>query len=244
MYRQVKIVNIVIQMKQHQYQTIYETLKKQIQAGQFQEGQLLPSENELCSQFQTSRMTIRQALNELVNEGYIVRKHGKGSIVKTQIRRLGLLTFKGFSEVVEGAKTILIHEPKQGKWANPFFFKLTEKEEKLGCITLERLRLKEIEPLMLEHTFIPANLSKLVTEKLIEGSLFKSLKLWYDLEMISLEQSIRAIEAPTVIANTLQIKKGKPIIYIERKYFTNQDNVFIYSALYCQTDKYALFSER
>ena len=231
-------------MKQHQYQTIYETLKKQIQAGQFQEGQLLPSENELCSQFQTSRMTIRQALNDLVNEGYIIRRQGKGSIVKTQIRRLGLLNFKGFSEVVEGAKTVLIHEPKQRKWANPFFFKLTEKEEELGCITLERLRLKETEPLMLEHTFIPANLSRLVTEKLIEGSLFKSLKLWYDLEMISLEQSIRAIEAPMVIANTLQIKKGKPIIYIERKYITNQDNVFIYSALYCCTDKYALFSER
>ena len=49
-------------------------------------------------------MTIRQALNELVNEGYIVRRHGKGSIVKTQIKRLGLFTFKGFSEVVEGEK--------------------------------------------------------------------------------------------------------------------------------------------
>jgi DNA-binding GntR family transcriptional regulator len=44
-------------MKKHQYQTIYEALKKQIQAGQFQEGQLLPSENELCSQFQTTRMS-------------------------------------------------------------------------------------------------------------------------------------------------------------------------------------------
>jgi DNA-binding GntR family transcriptional regulator len=230
-------------MKKHQYQAIYEALKTQIQAGQFQEGQLLPSENELCSQFQTTRMTIRQALNELVNEGYIIRKHGKGSIVKTQIRRLGLLTFKGFSEVVEGAKTILIHKPTQGNWANLFFFELTEKEQKLGCITLERLRLKETEPLMMEHTFIPANFSKLTTEQLIEGSLFRSLKSWYDLEMISLEQSIRAIEAPANIAKTLQIKKGKPIIYIERKYITNKDNTFIYSALYCHTDKYALFSE-
>ena len=230
-------------MKKHQYQTIYEALKTQIQAGQFQEGQLLPSENELCLQFQTTRMTIRQALNELVNEGYIIRKHGKGSIVKTQMKRLGLLTFKGFSEVVEGAKTVLIHEPKQANWSNDFFFPLTEKEQKIGCITLERLRLKESEPLMLECTFIPANFSKLITDTLIEGSLFRSLKDWYDLEMVNLEQSIRAIEAPVAIAKTLQIKKGTPIIYIERKYITNQDNVFIYSALYCNTDKYALFSK-
>ena len=243
MYRQVKILNIALSMKKHQYQIIYEALKNQIQTGIFKEDELLPSENELCAKFQTTRMTIRQALNELVNEGYIVRKHGKGSIVKTQIRRLGLLTFKGFSEVVEGAKTVLIHEPKQANWSNDFFFPLTEKEQQLGCITLERLRLKETEPLMLEHTFIPANFIKLLSENLVEGSLFKSLKEWYDLEMLNLEQSIRAIEAPINIAKTLQIKKGNPIIYIERKYITNQDNVFIYSALYCRTDKYALFSE-
>jgi DNA-binding GntR family transcriptional regulator len=231
-------------MKVHQYQTIYETLKQQIQRGEFQEGELIPSENELCQQFQTTRMTIRQALAELVREGYIIRKHGKGSIVKTQIRRLGLLTFKGFSEVVEGAKTTLLREPTLEQWQNPFFFQLSENEQNMGCISLERLRLKESEPLMLEHTFLPANLSKLVSEKLIEGSLFKSLKEWYDLEMLNLEQSIRAIIASPTIASTLQIKKGTPIIYIERKYITNQVNVFIYSALYCHTGQYALFSER
>jgi DNA-binding GntR family transcriptional regulator len=79
-------------MKVYQYQTIYETLKQQIQRGEFQEGELIPSENELWQQFQTTRMTIRQALAELVREGYIIRKHGKGSIVKTQIRRFLFLS--------------------------------------------------------------------------------------------------------------------------------------------------------
>ncbi|MCU0469817.1 MAG: GntR family transcriptional regulator [Arcicella sp.] len=230
-------------MKKHQYQTIYEDLKQQIQAGKFKEGELIPSENELCHLYQTTRMTIRQALSALVKEEYIIRRHGKGSIVKTQIRRLGLLTFKGFSEVVEGANTGLITEPIVEEFPKPFFFELSELEKQSGCITLKRLRFKEEEALMLENTFLPANLTKLLSDKLLEGSLFKSLKAWYNLEMLNLEQSIRAIEAPIEIAKSLQIKKGTPVIYIERKYITNQDNIFIYSALYCYTGKYALFNE-
>jgi DNA-binding GntR family transcriptional regulator len=62
--------------------------------------------------------------------------------------------------------------------------------------------------------------------------------------MLNLEQSVRAIAATQEVAKNLQIKKGTPIIYIERKYITNKNNVFIYSALYCHTGKYALFSER
>jgi DNA-binding GntR family transcriptional regulator len=229
-------------MKKHQYQTIYENLKEQIQSGKYLEGEFIPSENELCAIHQTTRMTIRQALSELVREGYIERIHGKGSMVKTQIRRLGLLNFKGFSEVVEGAKTVVLHDPSFEKFEDSFFFELSPKQLEEGCIKLERLRLKESEPLMLELTFLPADFHKLTTEMLIEGSLFKSLRLWYDIEMLNLEQSIRAIEADTNAAQLLKIKKGNPIIYIERKYYTNQPNVFIYSALYCSTSKYALFS--
>jgi DNA-binding GntR family transcriptional regulator len=229
-------------MKKHQYQTIYEDLKEQIQSGKYLEGEFIPSENELCAIFQTTRMTIRQALSELVREGYIVRIHGKGSMVKTQIRRLGLLNFKGFSEVVEGAKTVVLHAPSTEKFNEPFFFELSPKQIEKGCIKLERLRLKEDEPLMLEQTFLPSDFKKLTTDDLIEGSLFKSLKFWYEIEILNLEQSIRAIEAEANVAQLLKIKKGNPIIYIERKYLTNQPNVFIYSALYCSTGKYALFS--
>ncbi len=229
-------------MKKHQYQTIYESLKEQIQSGKFSEGEFIPSENELCATFHTTRMTIRQALSELVREGYILRIHGKGSMVKTQIRRLGLLNFKGFSEVVEGAKTAVLNAPSAEKFNENFFFELSKKQVQEGCIKLERLRLKEDDPLMLEHTFLPSNFKKLTTNDLIEGSLFKSLKFWYEIEILNLEQSIRAIEADINVAQLLKIKKGSPIIYIERKYLTNQPNTFIYSALYCSTGKYALFS--
>ena len=65
-----------------QHRKVYEILRSHITEGVFVEGDLLPSENELCAVHMVTRPTIRKALDRLANEGYIVRHQGKGSIVK------------------------------------------------------------------------------------------------------------------------------------------------------------------
>ena len=124
-----------------------------------------------------------------------------------------------------------------------FSYPLSKVQSNKGCIILERIRLKGQEPLMIEISYLPSNFKKIITEPLIDGSLFKSLKIWYKIEPINLEQSISAIEASPEIAQLLNIKAGKPLIHIERKYITNDPNVFIYSTLYCYTGVYTLFSD-
>ena len=62
-------------MKIPLYRQIQASLKEKITSGVYEEGVLLPSENELCVEFNATRMTVRQALNELVREGYITRQH-------------------------------------------------------------------------------------------------------------------------------------------------------------------------
>lgn len=63
------------------YRLIYATLRKQILTGVFPYNSLLPSEKDLASQFQVSRITSKRALNELAKDGYIERFAGKGSFV-------------------------------------------------------------------------------------------------------------------------------------------------------------------
>jgi DNA-binding GntR family transcriptional regulator len=230
-------------MRKYQYIQIFDDLKSEIQTGKYIEGEMLPSEYELVARFQTSRMTVRQALAELVKEGFIERVHGKGSVVKTQTKKLGLLNFKGFSEVVQGARTTEVKKPSRIKWPDPFFFELTPFENTKSCVFMERLRLRESEPLMLEFTYFVDKLDKVLNNELVDGSLFKSLKIWYDIEVISLQQSISAITSDEQIAKIMNIKPGKPLVYVERKYKTNHEDLFLYSALYCNTEKYALFAE-
>jgi len=75
-----------------------------IEDGRFQAGEPLPSENELARAYNISPMTVRQAMTELVNAGYIYRQRGRGTFVSNrpmQRRRLERLT--GFSEEMTAA---------------------------------------------------------------------------------------------------------------------------------------------
>lgn len=68
--------------KQLQYQKIEEYIIKQIKHGKVHRGDKLPSENELCAQFNVSRMTVNKALTHLSDQEYIERIPGKGSFVR------------------------------------------------------------------------------------------------------------------------------------------------------------------
>ncbi len=63
------------------YQVIYEQLKQEIRQGDHPQGQLLPSEMELCQRFETSRETLRKSLQLLQNDAYIQKIRGKGSVI-------------------------------------------------------------------------------------------------------------------------------------------------------------------
>lgn len=63
------------------YLQLKRLLVKQIKEGRLNPGEKLPSERELCEQYSVSRITVRQALNDLDKEGLIYRTHGKGTFV-------------------------------------------------------------------------------------------------------------------------------------------------------------------
>lgn len=68
-------------MEKSKYQLIYEELRTQIITGVLAPGDMLPSENMLAAQYQTSRVTIRKSLSMLEHEHIIRSKHGKGYFV-------------------------------------------------------------------------------------------------------------------------------------------------------------------
>lgn len=65
------------------YYQVRETVRQQIEAGQWKRGDLIPSESDLQEAFGVSRATIRQALQELVADGLLIRKQGRGTLVAT-----------------------------------------------------------------------------------------------------------------------------------------------------------------
>lgn len=227
-----------------QYKKLYEVLRKHILDGIYKEGDLLPSENELCSLYGMTRPTVRQALATLAHEGYIRKHQGKGSIVHTLPREIGILSVSGTTSAVgdRNLKTRIIVKPVIIKWPEDFMFTLSELEKESGCIYMERLRLLENVPIFYDISFLAnINLPRITSRQFENRSLFQILRDVYNIEIKSGDQRIKAIPASAKIGKFLKIKKGQPVLHLERKMETNIPGLFLYSSVFCNTEKYSIF---
>ncbi len=227
-----------------QYKRLHRELKEKIVSGSIAKGALLPSENELCAAYNITRATVRQGLQELVKEGFIEKRTGIGSVVVNDRNNLGLLTFKGFSEVLESTSlsstTQNLCLEKRAVWPTPFFYELSEAEKKAGYFFFERLRSVEQQPVMLELTYIPGMDIDDFLDKMSNVSLFSTLFRTYKIEVLKVLQDVRAVGAPTEVARQLRLEPDEPLLHIHRKYLTTKPDFHIYSSLFCNTQKYAL----
>jgi DNA-binding GntR family transcriptional regulator len=226
------------------YRRLYEQLRRQIEDNAYMEGDMLPSENELCALHGLTRPTVRHALDTLVNEGYIKKHKGKGSIVSGIPKEIGILSIYGTTSAV-GKKNLLtqiIAKPRVQLWEEPFFYDLSRKEKELGCIKIERLRLVHDKPVFFDVNYLPnLNLPRFCSRDIENKSLFEILRKHYQIEVRGGEQKLKAITAGKQIAEYLHIKQGAPVLHLMRKIETNRPDYFFYSSLICNTKDYMLY---
>ena len=140
-----------------QHRKLYELLRKHISDGLYPQGSLLPSENELCSLHNVTRPTVRQALSRLANEGYIIKHQGKGSIVRSLPKGIGILSIQGTTSGVgkHNLETKPIGKPRIVPWPDDFPFELSDEMLESGCIVLERKRIVPSSASFLRRFLIP-----------------------------------------------------------------------------------------
>ena len=121
-------------------------------------------------------------------------------------------------------------------------FTLSELEKESGCIYMERLRLLENVPIFYDISFLAnINLPRITSRQFENRSLFQILRDVYNIEIKSGDQRIKAIPASAKIGKFLKIKKGQPVLHLERKMETNIPGLFLYSSVFCNTEKYSIF---
>lgn len=227
-----------------QYKKLYETLRRHILSGVYEEGSLLPSENELCAVHNLTRPTVRHALDALVQDGFILKKQGKGSIVRKPPQDIGILSISGTSSAIDKQylQTQILQKPQIMSWPDPFHFELSDAEKDFGCIYMERLRFVNGQPVFYDINHIPnINLPRFTSRTFENKSLFEILRSNYQIEVKGGEQKLKAVKADSTIGKLLKIKKGEPVLYMERKLNTNREGFHIYSTIYFNSEKHAIF---
>jgi GntR family transcriptional regulator/GntR family frlABCD operon transcriptional regulator len=231
-------------VKVPRYRKLYEILRKHIADGVYQEGDILPSENELCATYNITRPTVRHALDALVNDGFIKKHQGKGSIVHALPKGIGILSVAGTTSAlgIEILVTQILVRPYVTSWEEGFFYKLSSMELESGCIYMERLRLFNGKAIFYDKNYLPnVNLPRFTSRQFENKSLFDILRTSYHIEVTGGEQKIRAIPADARISRYLDLEKGHPVLHLERKFETNKPGYYFYSSIYCNTDDQAVY---
>ncbi len=227
-----------------QYRKLYEILRKHIVSGVYEEGSLLPSENELCAAHGMTRPTVRHALDSLVKDGLILKKQGKGSIVRKPPQNIGILSISGTASAVgvRYLKTDILQKPLIKTWPENFPFELSELEKESGCIYMERLRFVDDTPVFYDINHLPnIYLARLTNRSFENKSLFEVLRKNYQIEILGGEQQLKAVKPTANIRKLLQLKSGQPVLHIERKLTTNKEGFNIYSTIYFNSEKHSIF---
>lgn len=226
------------------YSQIREFLRERIRCGAFHSEGLIPSENDMVRAFGVSRITVRQALNDLQKEGLVFKIHGKGTFVTRSKAVQSLMRVEGFGEAMSttGHRThsrLLGHRMLRAGGAIATRLALAEDAE---VMEIRRLRYLDHDPISLDVTYVPVDIGKrLIREDLASRDVFVILDNDYGFPLERAEVKIDAMNADASLAELLAVETGAAVMRIERLTFTANDRPIDFEYLYYRGDSFQYF---
>jgi GntR family transcriptional regulator len=198
------------------YYRIMEQLREEIKRGHWNVDDKIPSEAELCDLFGVSRAVVRQALNELENDGLVIKKQGKGTYVARPRETSHLAQeLLGFYEEMAKRGTPPISKVLRQK-VEPASYTVAEQLKVIPgseVIVIERVRYVNNEPILLVTSFLPFNLcSSILDTDLRTNSVYGYLENDLGLKPSYGRRIIQAVSANKQHALLLQVDEGDPLI--------------------------------
>ena len=207
------------------YIRIHDEIKHQIETGVFEVGQRLPSERVMAEQFGVSRMTLRQAVTSLVEEGILTRYVGSGTFVASDRVREKMRGTTSFTEIIQNlgktpSSKVLSYQKMK---ANEVECDKLQLKKGAQIIRMERIRYADELPICYEVASIPYRLIEDFAKNDIANHFYDTLAN-AGKKIGRSEQIISAKIVNKEIANFLSIKQSSAILALTQiSYFANSD---------------------
>jgi GntR family transcriptional regulator len=181
-------------------------------------GERLPGEVVLCERYGVSRTVVRQALDEMANEGRVVRRKGQGTFVAA--RKVDESLFQSLTGLFEdvtargGTLTSQVRHLEFTPAPGPVAAELQVKEGS-PVVYIERLRFANGEPWALTATYLPSDIAPgLLDEDLSNQSLYALLEDKYGITLDHGRRLVEAVSASPPIAEALGVEDHAPILLL------------------------------
>jgi GntR family transcriptional regulator len=223
------------------YHQLKNILKSRILSSQLKGNQRLPTEAELCIEYNVSRITVRQALSELMKDGLIYRDRGRGTFV-TEGAELKRPELKGSIEnlitAAKGTRTRVLSYKEV--LPPPHLAKNLQVRKTEKVFRLELVRFTSKGPFGYSFIYFPYSLGKIVSPDELNGTTeiitFVEEKLKTKAHRAN--QAIDVGVADKVLAENLSVKPKTPLLIIERDYYTRKGSVMFVAITYFRSDLY------
>lgn len=225
----------------NKYLIIYQEMVQKIEKETFKANEFLPSENELADQYQTSRETIRKALNLLAQNGYIQKIRGKGSTVieqnKFDFPVSGLVSFKELADKMGEKPLTIVHQCKKINASNYVHsqLKLRDGQELWEII---RTRSFSGQRVILDKDYLVAKTVPYISREIAQTSIYDYLENELGL-VISFAKKEIIVEEPTAEDRELLDLEGfYNVVVIKNYVYLDDATLFQYTESRHRPDKF------
>ena len=227
------------------YIQIHDQIKKDIKNGIWTVGTRLPSERALSEKFEVSRMTLRQAITTLVDEGILERRAGSGTYVSSRRVREKMRGTTSFTEIIQnqGKKPHSEVLAYTKTLANEIELEQLNLKPGSQIIRMERIRYADDVPICYEIASIPYLLIADFKKQDVANHFFKTLRS-SGREIGRSEQIVSAKVANSRMADYLKIKKGQAILSVTQTSYFVDETPFEFVLSQYVGDRFEFFLER
>jgi GntR family transcriptional regulator len=216
------------------YAKIEETIATEIAQGEYRPGDQLPTEDALLQRFQVSRITVRRAIQNLVNRGLLEIRRGLGTFVLSPRIEAELTKLTGFVEDMSaaGRKATARVISQRVVAASARVAERLQLAKGTKVMQIKRVRLADGMPISFDETYLPLPLGKQIAHNDLRlHPIFTLLEREYGVPLVEADYELEAVIATKAVADALQVRVGSPIFQIERTSMTMGNQPVDYEVL-------------
>lgn len=229
------------------YAEIYEDLKEKIETGAYPKDSYLPSEHTLITSYDCSRNTVRRAIAQLADEGYLQSMHGKGVLVIWQPTQKSLFSLSGIESLQEAAKrndmtyhTKVVH-----------FAELTI-DERLSKRTgfpvgeevyyIQRVRYFDDEAYILDHNWFLKSVMPELSKEIAEKSIYEYMEKTLGITIATTARKMTVEPMTQVDEKYLDMKDYNCLAVVTSQTYTGSGVMFEYTVSRHRPDKFVFYT--
>ena len=222
------------------YHQVAGVLRQRIEDGAYSVGDRLSSEDELATEFDVSRATVRQAVGELVDEGLVVRRQGRGTFVHAPRDTVLKQRFRGsLADLIRESHRAASRDlnVSRGALFPGRIAKALHLDSPHGTL-VQRTRTMDGQPFGYTMSYMSDAIGKRVTEAALRRTALMELLIAQGVKLSSASQSIRPQLADLELCSHLEVELGAALLYVERVVYDGEGRPMEFVRSWYRGDRY------